>query len=149
KPTRCRDRSCRVCCSGRVGAPRRGDHSHMTADEIIDECGQSIVLAIGPAVLDRRILALDIAGFAQAPTESGYPGGECYIRSAVEETNQRHRRLLRPRRERPRSRRAAEERNELATFHSITSSARTRIVVGIVTPSALAVFRLSTSSNLV
>jgi len=47
----------------------------MTADEIIGECGQSIVLAIGPAVLDRRILALDIAGFAKAPTESGYAGG--------------------------------------------------------------------------
>ena len=68
-------RGCRVCGLGRVGAPRRSDHSHMTADEIIGECGQSIVLAIGPAVLDRRILALDIAGFAKAPTESGYAGG--------------------------------------------------------------------------
>jgi hypothetical protein len=56
----------------------------MTADEIIGECGQSIVVAIGPAVLDRRILALDIAGFAQALTESGYAGGECYSRPAVE-----------------------------------------------------------------
>src|SRR5262245_44194586 len=89
----------------------------MTADEIIGECGQSIVLAIGPAVLDRRILALDIAGFAQAPTESGYAGGECYSRSAVEETNHRHRWLLRARRERPRRRRAAEQRDELAAFH--------------------------------
>src|SRR5262245_7534983 len=89
----------------------------MTADEIIGECGQSIVLAIGPAVLDRRILALDIAGFAQAPTESGYAGGECYSRSAVEETNHWHRRLLRARRERPRGRRAAEQRYELAALH--------------------------------
>jgi hypothetical protein len=32
--------------------------------------------------------------------------------------------LLRARRERPRSRRAAEERDELAALHSITSSAR-------------------------
>src|SRR5262249_54315836 len=37
-----------------------------------------------------------------------------------------HRRLLRARRERPRRRRAAEQRDELATFHSITSSARAR-----------------------
>jgi hypothetical protein len=33
-------------------------------------------------------------------------------------------RLLRARSERPRHRRAAEERDELAAFHSITSSAR-------------------------
>ena len=36
----------------------------------------------------------------------------------------RHRRLLRARRERPRRRRAAEQRDELAPLHSITSSAR-------------------------
>src|SRR5262245_21200941 len=88
----------------------------MTADEIIGECGQSIVLAIGPAVLDRRILALDIAGFAQAPTESGYAGGECYSRPAVEEPDHRHSRLLRGRRDRPHYR-AAEQRDELAPFH--------------------------------
>ena len=68
-------RGCGLCCLGRVRTPRRGDHSHMTADEIIGEGGQSIVLAIGPTILNRRILALDIAGFAQAPTESGYAGG--------------------------------------------------------------------------
>src|SRR5262245_56488500 len=120
----------------------------MTADEIIGECGQSIVLAIAPAVLDRRILALDIAGFAQAPTESGYAGGECYSRSAVEKTNHRHRRLLRPRRARPRGR-AAEQRYELASPHSITSSARSRNGSGIVSPSAFAVVRLMMRSNFV
>src|SRR5262249_5252757 len=131
----------------RVGAPRRGDHSHMTADEIIGECGQSIVLAIGPAVLDRRILALDIAGFAQAPTESGYAGGECYSRSAVEETNHWHRSLLRARRERPCRSRAAEQRDEFAALHSITSSARASRLSGTVRPSVLAVLRLRASSN--
>jgi hypothetical protein len=35
-----------------------------------------------------------------------------------------HRRLLRPRRARPRDRRTAEQRDELAALHSITSSAR-------------------------
>jgi len=48
---------------------------------------------------------------------------------------------------RPR-RRAAEQRDELAPFHSITSSARTRIVSGIVIPKALAVLRFTASSNL-
>src|SRR6266568_8074417 len=62
------------------------------------------------------------------------------------------RRLLRARRARPRNvrrRRAAEQRYELAAPHSITSSARASSVGGMVSPSALAVFRLITSSYLV
>ena len=57
--------------------------------------------------------------------------------------------LLRARRQRPRRRRAAEQRDELAPFHSITSSARASSVGGTSRPSALAVLRLMTSSNLV
>jgi hypothetical protein len=89
----------------------------MTADEIIGEGGQSIVLAIGPTILDRRILALDIAGFAQAPTESGYAGGECYSRPTVEETDHRHRWLLRARRERPCRDSATEQTKKFAPLH--------------------------------
>ena len=59
------------------------------------------------------------------------------------------RRLLRARRERPRGRRAAEQRDELAPPHSITSSARASSVGGTSRPSALAVLRLMSSSNLV
>src|SRR5262249_39689036 len=55
---------------------------------------------------------------------------------------------LRTRRERPR-RRAADERNELAPLHSITSSARASSAGGMVRPSGLAVGRLITSSSLV
>src|SRR5262249_41924871 len=54
------------------------------------------------------------------------------------------RRLLRARRERP-SGHAAEQRDELAPFHSITSLATESSVGGIVRPSALAVLRLITS----
>src|SRR5207248_1522037 len=58
--------------------------------------------------------------------------------------------LLRTRRERPRRRRAAEQRDELApVVHSITSSARASSEGGISRPSALAVRRLITSSYLV
>src|SRR4029450_13020983 len=61
--------------------------------------------------------------------------------------------LLRARRERPRSRRTAEQSDELAPLHfsahSITSSARNRIEVGTLRPSAWAVLRLMKSSNLV
>jgi hypothetical protein len=41
----------------------------------------------------------------------------------MEKSHHRHRRLLRLRRERPRRYRAAEQRDELAAAHSITSSA--------------------------
>ena len=47
------------------------------------------------------------------------------------------------------ARRAAEKRDELAPSHSITSSARTSSVGGTSSPSALAVLRLMTNSNLV
>src|SRR5262245_48933267 len=56
--------------------------------------------------------------------------------------------LLRPHSERPR-RRPAEKRDELATPHSITSSARASTAGGISRPSTLAVLRLITSSYLV
>jgi transposase len=57
--------------------------------------------------------------------------------------------LLRFRRDRPRCRRAAEQRYELAPSHSITLSARASSVGGTARPSAFAVLRLITSSNLV
>src|SRR5205823_11161892 len=66
--------------------------------------------------------------------------GELYGRSIA---------LLRPCRERPCGRRAAEQRDELAAVHSITSSARASTVTGTSMPSALAVLRLITSSYLV
>src|SRR5262249_5295206 len=57
-------------------------------------------------------------------------------------------RLLRARRERPCDR-AAEEGDERAAFHSITSSVRASSEMGGSSPRALAVLRLMTSSNLV
>src|SRR5205823_2391506 len=57
-------------------------------------------------------------------------------------------RLLRARRERPRHRRA-NQRDELAPFHSITSSARTSSAVGTSRPSVLAVLRFRNSSTFV
>jgi hypothetical protein len=55
--------------------------------------------------------------------------------------------LLRARRERPSSYRAADERDEVAPPHSITSSAKMYSCGGIVTPSASAVLRLITNLN--
>ena len=55
-------------------------------------------------------------------------------------------RLLRTHCPRP-CRRAAEQGDELAALHSITSSARTKIDGGTVRPSALAVLAFTTISN--
>src|SRR5262249_40832860 len=70
----------------------------------------------------------------------------------IEKPDHRHRPLLRACRERP-CRCAAEERDELAAVdagdHSITSVARSMIDGGTARPSALAVLRVTTISNLV
>src|SRR5215469_6531355 len=67
----------------------------------------------------------------------------------MEEHDATHaRRLLRARRERPRGS-AAEQRDELASLHSITSSAATSRPGGTVSPSAFAVLRFTIVSNLV
>src|SRR5262249_19850904 len=66
-------------------------------------------------------LALDITRFFQALPERGL--GRCRLarRPAVEETDHWQCCLLRPRRERPRDDRAANKRDEFASFHQITS----------------------------
>src|SRR5262249_44467834 len=65
--------------------------------------------------LHRYVLALDVTGFVEALAERGGKGR--IRRSGIDECDYRHLRLLRPRRGRPRSRRAADERDELAPFH--------------------------------
>ena len=63
-------------------------------------------------------------------------------RSGIDETDDPHRRLLRVRRERPRSG-AAEQRDELAALHSRTSLARAMNTSDRETPSEAAVLRLT------
>src|SRR5262249_55266741 len=72
--------------------------------------------------------------------------------AGVDKSDHRQRRLLRLRGDRPRNRtcrRAAEQGYELAPFHSITSSARSRIDVGMSIPMARAILRLTMVVNLV
>ena len=58
-----------LAASAAGGAAARDDHGHLTADQIGRQCRQSIILTLRPAIFDRHILALDIAGFAQALAE--------------------------------------------------------------------------------
>ena len=99
------DRDCR---GGSLGRKRtftdgRGDHGHATADKIGHEGRQAVVLAVQPVVLDHHVLALDGAGFVEAFTErSGLAHGGLG-RPAADKADHRQCRLLRTRRERPRS----------------------------------------------
>ena len=136
-----------------LGRERRNvvpdDHGHRPANQISHQSRQPIRLIVRRAIFDRDVLALDEACFLQALAERGHEVRRVGERRAAEEPDHRHRRLLRARRERPRRRRAAEQRDELAPSHSITSSASASSVGGMSRPSALAVLRLMTSSNLV
>jgi len=49
--------------------PRRGDDVHLSANQIGHQRRQAIVLALQPVVLDRYILAFDVAGFVEAFAE--------------------------------------------------------------------------------
>src|SRR5262249_38143673 len=118
------------------------------ADEIGDQCRESVVLTFRPTVFDRHILAFDITRFLQTLAERPDLLPQRSGRSGIEEADHGHRRLLRARRERP-YRRAAEQRDELSPFHSITSSARAINEGGTSSPSPLPVLRLIKSSYLV
>src|SRR5215468_10684225 len=108
---------------------------------------QPTVIIVGPTILDRDILTIDVTGLPHAAIECSELLAPGSGRAAVEESDNRHR-LLRTRRERPCSR-AAEQSDERAPLHSITSSASASSVGGMSRPSAFAVLRLITNSNLV
>src|SRR5262249_41952285 len=135
---------------GRLDHRRRGgdDDVDVHADQFGCEVTQ-LLDALRPAELDDNALALDVAEIAQPRPQrfhlarSRGSGGEMQIPDPSNLCR------LRARRKRPHRRRAAEQRDELPTLHSITSSARASTVAGTSRPSALAVLTFTISSNLV
>src|SRR5262245_16233641 len=118
-------------------------------DELGCELGEAFAASLRPAIFDRDGASFDPAEFAQPLHKSSGPLALRGGRSRAQESDGRQPRgLLRARRKRPRGR-SAEEGDELAAPHSITLSARTRIESGTVRPSAFAVLRLMTNSNLI
>src|SRR5262245_6532740 len=124
---------------------------YLTLYEFGDNRRELFALEARPAVFDGHVLSLDKTNFPQSLTKRAYKrrrfAGGCAL-ACVEKPDYRHCRLLRARRERP-HRRAADERDEFAPLHSITSSARASSVGGTSRPSAFAALRLITNSNVV
>src|SRR6516225_3123205 len=121
----------------------------------LTDCGCILAKAIG---LTRRPSHVDVDVAADCPARLLQTLQKCgeaalplrIVRGQVHEHPDAPHpaRLLRARRERPRGHCAAEQCDEGAPHHSITSSACCKNGSGIVRPSAFAVLRLTTSSNL-
>ena len=125
----------------RPATPPEGQPARPRAPATIDS-------SLGASVFDRDIPADDKARLLQSLEKRGPARCSGLRGAAAEISDDRHARLRRgpERRKRGAHRRSA---RRLAPAHSITSSARARIDCGTVRPSALAVLRLMTSSNLV
>src|SRR5262249_54871244 len=120
---------------------------HLEPRQFGGKLGPPLGPALRPPILDCDGAPVDPAVFMQPLQKNSSPGspGGLGRRSQVSD-GRKLRRLLRPCRERP-SRRAAEQRDELPSPHSITSSAVPSSVAGTSSPRTLAVCRLMTNSN--
>ena len=113
-----------------LGVLPRKDHGDPAANQFGRQRRQPTDLTLRPSVLDGHVLALDVADLIEALPKCSSNRCSLTGRPEVEEPDHRHRRLLRPRRERPRRRRAAEQRDELAasdeSCHLIPPAGRAR-----------------------
>src|SRR5262249_46155105 len=145
-----RDDRCRLLCRNSRRGCRRDDDIYLQPDEFGRSLGEALVPSVRPPILDGDGAALNPAKIAQSTHEAGDALAVERTRVGTQKPDGwQLARLLRARRERPRDCRAAKQRDERAAFHSITSSARSRKASGIVRPSAFAVLRFTTRSNLV
>src|SRR5262245_29864407 len=128
----------------------RQDHVGTQRDQLFREWRILIRASGCKTVLDLDVAALRPSALGETDTKCREASFHLGVVLGVsnQHTNAWHPHgFLRTRRQRPR-RCAAEQSDEFASFHSITSSARSRNDSGIVRPSTLAVVRLITRSNL-
>src|SRR5262249_35268694 len=138
-------RGCLSCRSGRHCAPGRHDQGYTAVHQVGRQLRQPRKLTVRPTVLDRDLAAFDIAAFAQALAECIREPPERAGRGAVEKADRGHGGFWGFSGGGPPSRRAAEQRDELAPPNSITSSARKRIEVRTATPMVFVLERASSS----
>ena len=114
-----------------TAASRRDNDIDLEPDELGRDLGEALVASLRPAILDRDGAALDPAEFAQPLHKGGDPLAPGRRRARAQEPDGRQlARLLRARRERPRRRRAAEQRDELAPFQLIELHRTSRAQAG-------------------
>src|SRR5262249_49703271 len=135
----------------KCGDLRRGLNEHhfrSLFDNLFCQAPHPIGITSRPAIVGPEVTAVGPAQSLQSLAERGQvPMTFRIIRTPHQHRDLPHPlALLRARRERPRGR-AAEENDERAAFHSITSSASASTVAGTSRPSSLAVFKLMISSN--
>src|SRR5262249_4593525 len=125
------------------------DHGRLKVNQIGHHRGQPIIMPVRPAVFDGDVFAFDKTRFFQTALECGHERSPFCGGWATKKADHWDSPMLRARRERPRGCRAAEQGDEVAPCHSITSSARASSAGGISRLSALAVLRFITRSYLV
>src|SRR5262249_32841253 len=146
-------------CGGipQIGCPGGGHHQDIDieGDEFGRHGPEALGLLVGATGFEDDVATLDVAELGEA-FDYGFDIRRFLFTASrmPEKADTRNpSALLRARRERPHSRRAAEQRYELAALdpraHSMTSSARASSLSGIWRPSDLAVVVLMISWNLV
>jgi len=108
-----------ACLAARTGRSMRDEEINPRRNKLSYQFRESIVPFFRPAKLDSNVPALNVAEFTKAHSEHLYWLCRACGRRRAKKSNPRQpaSRLLRPRRQRPRCRRAAEQRDELAPFH--------------------------------
>ena len=124
------------------------DHIDFETDQLDGQIGNSVSLSFRRSKLKSNVLPFDVPEIAQ-PLPKHSPKLFRIGIANDQHADRRHLRLLRCAGKRPPCGCTAEKRDELAPPHSITSSASASSIGGIAKPSALAVFKLMTRSNLV
>src|SRR5262249_20335367 len=105
-----------LSCQCRRRTARGRDDSDSPPDKIGCKFRQTTDIIFSPTVFEGHVLTFDIAGLLESLTKFAQDLGVAVKRCRVEHTDHGHL-LLRPCRERPRRRRAAEQRDELAALH--------------------------------
>src|SRR5262249_18809350 len=141
-----RNSRCRLPCSRDCVAPGHNDID-VGINKLCRNLGEAFGASLCPAIDYFNCAPVDPAMFAQPFFKGGnrlYP----HLLGHSSKKPDYRPSLLRPKWERPHCR-AAENRNELAPPHSITSSARTRTCIGIFILRVSAVLRFRVVKNLV
>src|SRR5262249_40868319 len=109
---------CRLLCREDLWGSRRDNNVDLEPDELGRDLSEAIGAAFRPAILDCYGAAFDPVELTSSLPKSGAPLAGRRTRALARKPDGRQLlRLLRPRRERPRRRCAAEQREELAPPH--------------------------------